>query len=127
MMKLRNGLFAIFTLTLLSFAGLFAVFQTIDPYATDWFSRAMFYVFLFLTSGGATTLILYYSSHKKNRENLYVSFQNYLRIGMSVGFAITGLMVLETINVLNILSATVYILAIILIEFYLRARKKNYA
>jgi len=125
-MKLRNGLFAVFTLTLLSFAGFFAIIQTIDPYTTDWFSRAMFYIFLFFTVGGGATLMIYYLTRKK-AENLYNNFQNSLRLGISIGLAITGLLILETINVLNILSATVYILAIILIEFYLRARRKNYA
>ncbi len=126
-MKYKNGLFAVFTVTLLSFGGWFAVLQTIDPFATDWFSRAMFYTFLILAISGGSCLIAYFISSRRNSSDLANTFKSSLRLGLCIGFALGGILILETINVLNILSATVFLLAIILIEFYLRSKGRKYS
>jgi len=125
-MSHKNGLFAVFTVTLLSIAGWFAVLQTINPFTTDWFSRTMFYVFLVFAVSGAGCLLIYYFFNNKNNAGDGNVFTGSLRVGLSIGIALGGLIVLETINVLNVLSATVYLIAILLIEFYIRSRGKRY-
>jgi len=126
-MKYRKILFAVFSVTLLSFGGWFAILQTIDPFTTDWFSRAMFYTFMLLWLWGTLTMVMFFWRRYKKPSSGSTVMVSCIRQGLVISVGLVGLAVLQTINVLNILSASVYIIALILIEFYFRTRNPNYA
>lgn len=125
-MKHRKILFAVFASTLLGFGAWFAVLQSVDPFNTDWFSRLTFYIFLLIWFGGSISLILFYM-RKKLPHNSAQVLAECVRQGLIISLGVVGLLVLQTINVLNILSVSVYVIALILIEFYFRTKKPNYA
>ena len=125
-MKDRKILFSVFALTLIGFGAWFAVLQSVDPFNTDWFSRLTFYIFLLIWICGLVSLALFYIQKKLPHNRAQIILQC-IRQGLIISLGIVGLLVLQTINVLNILSASVYIIALILIEFYFRTKKTNYA
>lgn len=126
-MKHYRLLFAIFTITLLAFGGWFAILETTDPYAYGAKGQALFYAFFAIFLWGTATMINY--TVKKNRKNSskIASLKNAVRQGLIASLGLVGLLILRSIDVLNILSAGVYIIALILIEFFFRHRRTNYA
>jgi len=127
-MKHYKLLFAVFSLTLLAFAGWFSILYSIDPYQTDWFSRVMFFFFLLVFLWGTIALAMYYWRKKEGSSSSRFSrIKACIRQGLVLSAGVVGLLVLKTIDVLNILSASVYIIALILIELFFRFRKENYA
>lgn len=125
-MKRTTILFIVFSATLLAFAGWFTILQTIDPFTTDLFSKAMFYVFALVFVWGIIAMTLYYI-RKRHAGNLNRALSTSVRQGFISSLGIIGLIALQTINVLNILSASVYIIALVLIEFYYNSKNPNYA
>lgn len=126
-MKFQKLLFAVFAITLLSFGGWFIILQTIDPFTTDWFSRFIFYLTALVALWGSLAMVMFFLKRKKAQNIPYKLLLISIRQGLIISMGIVGLLVLQTINVLNILSASVYIIALVLIEFYFRTRNPNYA
>lgn len=126
-MKVQKLLFSVFSITLLSLGGWFAVLQTVDPFNTDWFSIAMFYVFALVAICGVITMVMYYIRKRKSQLNAQNLLYSCIRQGLIISLGLVGLAILQTINVLNVLSASVYIIALVLIEFYFRSRRPDYA
>ncbi len=125
-MKHYKILFAVFSATLLSFAGWFTILQTIDPFSTDQFSRAMFYVFALFFIWGILAMFFFYVRKNKDRNKQLNILLSSIRQGLIISIGIIGLVLLRTIDVLNLLSASVYVIALILIEFYYNSKKPNY-
>jgi len=126
-MKHRKLVFAIFSVTLLAFGSWFVILQSIDPFTTDWFSRLMFFLFFLTWIWGALTLIMFLWRRRKIGSNTGKILACCVRQGLIIAFGLVGLLALQTMNVLNILSASVYVIALILIEFYFRTRNPHYA
>ena len=122
-MKHRQLLFSIFTITLLAFGGWFAVLQSVDPYVFGLKGQALFYIFLCVFLWGLGALINYFLRLRRADSSKAKIIFTSLRQGLSVALGIIGLLIFRSMDVLNILSASVYMIALILIEFYFRNRK----
>ncbi len=126
-MKHYRLLFAIFTVTILAFGGWFAILETTDPYTYGQKGQALFYIFLVIFIWGTATMVNYYIRKNKKNSSKIGSLTNSVRQGLIASIGLVGLLILRSIDVLNILSASVYIIALVLIEFFFRHRGTNYA
>ncbi len=126
-MKHYKILFAVFSATSLSFVGWFTILQTIDPFSTDSFSRIMFYVFALIFLWGVFAMCFFYLRKSNNDNEKLKNLFSSIRQGLVISIGFIGLAVLRTIDVLNLLSASVYVIALILIEFYYSSKGSNYA
>lgn len=119
-------LFSVFSTTLLSIGGFISVLTTIDPYNTSFIMRLIFYLLLVAVIWGISSMIMYYRRHKKDPSKPTQVIWESMRQSLIIGVGVVGLIFFQTIDVLNILSATVYIIALVLIEIYFRLRHNAY-
>lgn len=122
-MKHQRLLFSIFTITLLAFGGWFAVLQSIDPYSFGVKGQALFYSFLCFFIWGVAALTNYFLRLRRSDSPKAKIVITSVRQGFIVALGVVGLLVFRSMEVLNILSASVYIIALVLVEFYFRNRK----
>jgi hypothetical protein len=122
-MKHQKLLFSIFTITLLAFGGWFAVLQSIDPYTLGIKGQALFYSFLCFFIWGLATLINYFLRLRRSDSPKTKIIVTSARQGFIAALGVIGLLIFRSMDVLNILSASVYIITLILVEFYFRHRK----
>ncbi|HLB32147.1 MAG TPA: hypothetical protein VJL27_01190 [Patescibacteria group bacterium] len=120
-------LFGVFSITLLAFGGWFAILQSIDPYTYGVKGQILFYAFLAIFLWGVASMANYYFKQKRKDTQRMVILASAIRQGLIASLGLVGLTVLRSIDVLNVLSAAVYLVALVLIEFYFRNRKANYA
>lgn len=126
-MKHQRSIFAVFTITLLSFGGWFAVLQSIDPTVFGVKGQTLFYAFLAVFLWGLISLINYFIRFRRSENSKKTVIVISMRQGMIISLGIIGLLIFRSLEVLNILSATVYLIALVLIEFYFRNRGASYA
>jgi len=119
-------LFSLFSTTLLSIGGFISVLTTIDPYNTSFIMRLIFYLLFVAVIWGISSMIMYYRRHKKDPSKPTQVIWESMRQSLIIGVGVVGLIFFQTIDVLNILSATVYIIALVLIEIYFRLRHNAY-
>ncbi|MCL5795506.1 MAG: hypothetical protein M1338_04050 [Patescibacteria group bacterium] len=125
-MPLKKHLFAIFTSTLLSLGIWLAILFNTDPNSTDLITRCSFFASLFVFVAGLYTFIGFYLRvYFSNREIIYSNFPIALRQSILLSLVIVGLLVFQALRVLTVWVAVIYILAIILIEFYFKSKKTN--
>jgi len=126
-MKHQKLLFIVFAVMLLAFGGWFAVLEDIDPFTYGYKGQIAFHAFGGIFLWGLLTLINYFwlkrRHHESNKTRLALDS---LRQGFIVAVGIVGILIFRTIDVLNVLSASVYIIALILIEFFFRNRRASY-
>jgi len=120
-------LFSIFSITLLSAGGFFSVLTSIDPYAASFSTRFLFYILIVAIIWGVGSMLMYLRRKKYNTTKPVQILWESMRQSFIVAVGIVGLIFFQTLNVLNILSATVYIIALVLIEIYFRLRHNAYA
>lgn len=125
-MKLKKSLFSLFAVTLLAFGGWLTILFNVDPAQADRFQFIALYasIFLFLTGiltfvGFGVRILL------SNREVVYAHFAPSLRQGMLVAFALVGLLFLQSLRVLSVIDAGAFVLAILLIELFFRAKPRH--
>jgi hypothetical protein len=123
-MPLKKYLFAIFTFTLLSLGVWLAILFNTDPNNTDLITRCAFFASLFVFLAGFFTFLGFYLRvYFSNREIIYNNFPIALRQSILLSLIIVGLLAFQTLRVLTVWVAAIYVLAIILVEFYFKSRK----
>jgi len=120
-------LFSVFSITLLSIGGFISVLTSVDPYYTSFSTQFTFYLLIVAIIWGLGSMALYFKRKKDNPTKLINILWESMRQSFIVAVGIVGLIFFQTLNVLNILSATVYVIALILIELYFRLRYNAYA
>jgi ABC-type Fe3+-siderophore transport system permease subunit len=108
---------------LLAFGGWFAVLQSIDPYTLGIKGQALFYSFLCFFIWGLATLINYFLRLRRSDSPKTKIIVTSARQGFIAALGVIGLLIFRSMDVLNILSASVYIITLILVEFYFSNRK----
>lgn len=125
-MQLKQSLFSLFTLTLLAFGGCLTILFNVDPRSADQFIFVAFYASIFLCVTGVLTFLGFgLRILLSNREVIYSHFPASLRQGMLAGIAVVGLFFLQSLRVLSAVDAFAFILAIILIELFFRAKPRQ--
>lgn len=116
----------VFSVSLLSLGGWLTVLGNLDPYQTNIIGRVLFFSFLFLWILGVSTLINYFIRIKlANLELIYLPFKAALRQSLFLALIIVGLLLFWVIEVLNWLSAGIFVLLIFSMEFYFQSRGIN--
>lgn len=125
-MKLKQAFFSLFAITLLSFGGWLTILFNVDPTKADTFLFVALYASIFLFITGLGTFIGFWLRVLfSNREIIYSHFTPALRQAMLFGFTITGLLFLQSLRVLSVIDAGAFILAVILLELFFRAKPKT--
>jgi hypothetical protein len=124
--KLKNSLFSLFTITLLSFGGWLTILFNVDPTNTDQFTFALLYICSFLFLVGLLTFIGFgIRILLSNREIIFSHFVPSLRQACLLSVAIIGLLFLQSLRVLSVIDAGAFVLAILLLELFFRAKPKH--
>ncbi len=97
----------------------------LDPKNTGAWGLVSFFGSLFFALVGSLTIIgfylrLWFSSNEYYYENITVSF----RQALLVTFAFVGLLGLQALKILNIFDGILFVISILLLEFYFLARKE---
>ncbi len=123
-MKLKQSLFSLFTITLLSFGGWLTILFNTDPLDADTLIFVALYASLFLFIMGVASFIGFgIRILLSNREILYAFFGPSVRQGTLIALALTGLLFLQSLRVLSAIDAGAFLLAIGLIELFFRAKR----
>lgn len=124
-MQLKKALFILFTMTLLAFGGWLTILFDVDPARASRLMLVLLYssVFFFLTGilsfvGFGLRVLL------GNREIIYSHFVPSFRQAILTAFAATGLMFLQSLRVLSPIDVGAFVLAILLLELFFRAKPK---
>jgi hypothetical protein len=124
-MKLKKALFSVFAMTLLAFGSWLTILFNVDPLKADRFLFVALYASLFIFITGITTFIGFgIRILLSNREIIYAHFTPSLRQATLLAFAAVGLLFLQSLRVLSAIDAGAFILAILLIELFFRAKPK---
>ena len=123
-MKLRLYLFSLY-LTFFVSGGLTAfIIININPFQSPFWMILVFYLSFFLFWTSLFSLIVYYLKvSNSNREVIFAHLLPTLRQAMILSLALTGLLFLQQIRVLNWWVAILYILAVLMLEFFFKSKK----
>jgi len=125
-MKLKQALFSLFAITLLAFGGWVTILFNVDPNRADNFIFAALYASLFLFIMGILSFIGFgIRILLSNREVIYAHLAPSVRQATLVAFALVGLLFLQSLRVLSVIDAGAFILAVLLIELFFRAKPKS--
>lgn len=125
-MKLKQALFSLFSITLLAFGGWLTIFFNLDPLRADNFILAALYASLFIFITGSLTFIGFgLRILLSNREVIYAHLPPSLRQATLAALALVGLLFLQSLRVLSVIDAGAFVLAILLIELFFRAKPKT--
>lgn len=95
----------------------------IDPYKADFMSIASFYASLFLWVFCLLSIFGYYLRiWLGNKEVIYANLPVAMRQGVLISLIITGLLILQSLRVLNWWITGIWIMVIIVVELFFRAR-----
>lgn len=123
-MSIKSQLFGLFTVTLLALGIFLAIFLNSDPNVADIFTKTAFFVSIFLFTGGFLTFLGFYLRiYFSNREVIYNNLPIAFRQAVLISFLLTGLLALQSLRVLSIWDAIIFVVVVILIELYFRSRK----
>lgn len=125
-MKLKQILFSLFTVTLLSFGGWLTILMNIDPAKADKFTFAVLYISIAIFIMGLASFIGFgVRILLSNREVIYAHIVPSVRQGALLGVTVAGLLFLQSLRVLSTVDAGAFILAICLIELFFQAKPKH--
>jgi hypothetical protein len=125
-MKVKKTLFSIFSITLLAFGGWLTILFNVDPTKADRFILIALYASIFLFVMGILTFIGFWVRVLlSNREVIYSHLTPSLRQATLVAFAVIGLLFLQSLRVLSIIDAGAFVLAVLLLELFFRAKPKT--
>ena len=95
----------------------------IDPYKADFMSIASFYASAFLWLFCLASLVGYYLRlWQCNKEVVYANLPIAMRQGALIGIAVTGLLILQSLRVLNWWIAGIWIVVVLVVELFFKAR-----
>lgn len=120
---MKKILFLVFSISLLSLGGWVALLGNVDPYKTGLWAHLTFFILLFFWLWGSLTLLNYFLRVRLNNlELIYLPFKIAGRQSLLLTLAIVGLSVFWFFDVLNWLSAGIFVLLVLSIEFYFQSR-----
>ncbi len=118
-MKTRIYLFIFFCITLFSLGFFILIFSNVDPYSSDTLTISMFFISLFIFLTGLLTLIGFYLRVKfTNNEVFYANFKPSLRQATLFSLAFSGVLILNSLQVLTWWDGIMFALSILLVELY---------
>lgn len=123
-MILRLYLFSLYLILFLA-AGLTALIVfNINPNQSPFWMIMLFYLCFFLFWAALFGLIGFYLKvWATNREVIFAHLLPTLRQSMMVALAIAGLLFLQQLRVLSWWTAVLFLLAVLMIEFFFRSKK----
>lgn len=123
-MILRLYLFSLYLVLFLA-AGLCAlIIFNVNPYQSPFWMIMLFYLCFFLFWGSLFGLIGFYLKvWATNCEVIFAHLLPTLRQSMMVALAIAGLLFLQQLRVLSWWTAILFLLAVLMIEFFFRSKK----
>jgi len=124
-MILRLYLFSLYSTAIVA-AGLVAsIIFNVNPYQSPFWLILIFYTGIFLFLLAIFGLVGFYLKvWATNREVIFAHIVPTLRQAAFIGLAITGLLFLQQLRVLNWWVGMLFILAIVFTELFFRGRKK---
>lgn len=126
MKNLRGTLFGIFSLWLCSLGVWIVILFNVDPTKSDILSYITFVASLFLWLSSLHTLIEYFIRIRANKgEMIYAPLPIATRHGVMVALAVSLLIALQFVHILNFLDAILIIIIIAISELYFKGRPQN--
>ncbi|EKD56262.1 MAG: hypothetical protein ACD_58C00242G0001 [uncultured bacterium] len=125
-MKLKTYLFVIFSMTLLSLGIWLMILFNIDPDSADLITKSAFFSSMFLWLMGIMIFIIFYLRiWVSNKEVIYNNLPIALRHAIFISLVITGLLALNSSNLLNWWDAGMFIVVITMLELLFRQKTTN--
>lgn len=122
-MRIKRYLFLIFAVTVLAFGSWFVVLNNINPFKEGPKAVILFILLFMIWIWGIATFLNYYIRiWRANREIIYLNLLIAARQGIWIALGAGGLLTLKIMDVFNLLSATVYVFALILMELFFKNR-----
>lgn len=122
-MVLRIYLFSLYLTLFLSFGLLSLIFFNVNPYTSPiWMIFLFYFTFFLLWTSFFGIIGFYLKIWASNREVIFAHILPTLRQSVLVGISLTGLLFLFQIKVLSWWVATLFILAVVMIELYFRKK-----
>ena len=123
-MILRLYLFSLYFTLFLSLGLTMLIIFNVNPYQSPFWMTMIFYLCLFLFWAALFSLIGYYLKvWATNREVIFAHLVPTLRQAMLVSLVVVGLIFFQQMRVLNWWVAALFILAVLMIEFFFRSKK----
>lgn len=124
-MTLTSYLLGISISTILCWIAWVLTIINLDPNSAGNLGFLSFFVSLFFAIIGTFTIIgfylrLWFSKNEYYYENITISFRQAILLAV----ALTGLLILQALRLLNIFDGILFVLSIILLEFCFLARRK---
>lgn len=119
---MRKFFFILFSVELFSLGLFIIVLFNYSPQSSDWGVKAIFFISALLWLAALITMIMIQFRRRDPRgPSTQTIVLRSIRQAVLIAIGIVGVAILGSTNVLNWLSFTVYLLALILIEIYLRS------
>ncbi len=125
-MNLRSRLFYIFSGTLIAFGIWISLLFHTDPTYADILTWLAFMASLLLTITGFLGLIIFYIKVSFfNNELVYVLLPSSLRQSLEIGLMVIGILSMQALKVLGWWEAGLYILVLVLLEFFFQTKPQD--
>ena len=123
-MILRLYLFSLYVILFVSAGLTIFIFFNVNPFQSPFWMIMIFYLTIFLFWASLFSLIGFYLKvWATNREVIFAHLVPTLRQSMLIALVIVGLLFLQQLRVLNWWVGLLYIIAILMIEFFFRSYK----
>jgi len=124
MMMLRN-LFFLLSVTIVALAALVLNVFNYNPYLASNAELSYFYLSCWITVAGLIAIIIIYIKSRKDKtEYSKKHFWSSVRQGLFVGGAVTALLLLKGMGLLDLLIGIPTVIAIVLLELFFQTKRK---
>jgi len=125
-MKLKQSLFFLFALTAFGVASTILSIFNYNPYLSNNLAFANFYASLFVGIAGILSIAIYYIKIKISKnETIYSYFWPSVRQSVFVSAAITAILYLRGIRILDWLIGISVLIVAVLLELFFESRKSK--
>lgn len=122
-MKIKNALFLLGTIALISLGGIIVFFFNVDPYKTDTLSLILFYVCVFCFLVSLLSILGWWIRIRAtHREIVFAHLPVAFRQAVLFSAWVVAILILSSMRVLTIWDAGILFVSIVFIELFFRAR-----
>lgn len=123
-MNLKSYLFSNFVLTLVSLGTFVVILFNTNPHQADVVTLGAFFASLYFLIFGILVFIGFYARVRRSNYEVIFSFLvPAARQAALISFIVIGLLLLKTIKIFSWWDASLFIITMILFEFYFQTRK----
>ena len=123
--RIKYNLFSIFASTLVSFSIWIYILYNFDPYKGDVLTIGSFFACMFFWLSGFLTMVMVFMRiNLFSKVNINTNISNSIRQATIISSLLIGLLVLKSLNSLNIIQTIMLIFIALLLELFINAFNK---